>query len=45
MTEINANYDEPWKEAIGDYFNHFLDFFFPEVYIPLLSNSESTIKK
>ncbi|WP_017293880.1 DUF4351 domain-containing protein [Geminocystis herdmanii] len=32
MTEINANYDEPWKEAIGDYFDRFLDFFFPEVY-------------
>jgi hypothetical protein len=32
MTEINANYDEPWKEAIGDYFDRFLHFFFPEVY-------------
>lgn len=30
--EINANYDEPWKEAIGDYFDRFLEFFFPKVY-------------
>ena len=32
MTNITANYDEPWKEAIGDYFDSFLSFFFPEVY-------------
>ena len=32
MTEIIANFDEPWKEAIGDYFDYFLDYFFPEVY-------------
>ncbi len=32
MTEINANYDEPWKEAIAEYFDRFLHFFFPEVY-------------
>jgi hypothetical protein len=32
MTEIIANYDEPWKEAIGEYFDYFLDFFFPDVY-------------
>lgn len=32
MTEINANYDEPWKEAIGEYFDRFLEFFFPQVY-------------
>jgi tetratricopeptide (TPR) repeat protein len=32
MTEVNANYDEPWKEAIAEYFDRFLHFFFPEVY-------------
>lgn len=32
MSEIIANYDEPWKEAIGEYFDYFLDFFFPDVY-------------
>jgi hypothetical protein len=32
MTEITANYDETWKEAIGDYFDSFLLFFYPEVY-------------
>ena len=32
MTNTTANYDEPWKEAIGDYFDSFLSFFFPEVY-------------
>lgn len=32
MSEINANYDEPWKEAIGEYFDSFLNFFFPKVY-------------
>lgn len=32
MTEITANYDETWKEAIGDYFDSFLAFFYPEVY-------------
>jgi tryptophanyl-tRNA synthetase len=30
MTEIYANYDEPWKEAINDYLPDFLKFFFPE---------------
>ncbi|MBF2057193.1 MAG: DUF4351 domain-containing protein [Cyanobacterium sp. T60_A2020_053] len=32
MTELNANYDEPWKEAIGEYFEQFLLFFFPDIY-------------
>jgi hypothetical protein len=30
--EITANYDETWKEAIGDYFDSFLAFFYPQVY-------------
>ena len=32
MTETTANYDEPWKAAIGEYFPSFLDFFYPEIY-------------
>ncbi|HAN74749.1 MAG TPA: hypothetical protein DCQ51_18960 [Planktothrix sp. UBA8407] len=32
MTEITANYDETWKEAIGDYFESFLTFFYPEIH-------------
>ncbi|AHJ27843.1 Rpn family recombination-promoting nuclease/putative transposase [Nodularia spumigena CS-584] len=32
MTEITANYDETWKEVIGDYFDSFLAFFYPEIY-------------
>jgi hypothetical protein len=32
MTETNANYDEPWKEAIFIYFADFLLFFYPEIY-------------
>ena len=32
MTEITANYDETWKEVIGDYFDSFLTFFYPEIY-------------
>ena len=32
MMEITANYDETWKEAIGDYFDSFLAFFYPQVY-------------
>ena len=31
MSESTANYDEPWKEAIGEYFPEFLSFFFPQV--------------
>ena len=32
MIEPNAEYDSPWKEALGDYFESFLTFFFPQVY-------------
>ncbi|MEA5580644.1 hypothetical protein VB620_04720 [Nodularia harveyana UHCC-0300] len=32
MMEITANYDETWKEVIGDYFDSFLTFFYPEIY-------------
>ncbi|MDB9541243.1 Rpn family recombination-promoting nuclease/putative transposase [Anabaenopsis tanganyikae CS-531] len=31
MTEITANYDETWKEVIGDYFDSFVAFFYPEI--------------
>ncbi len=31
MTSETANYDEPWKEALTEYFEAFLCFFFPEV--------------
>jgi hypothetical protein len=32
MTAITANYDESWKEAIGDYFELFLSFFYPQIH-------------
>ncbi|MFM7792006.1 MAG: hypothetical protein ACKO90_29175, partial [Microcystis panniformis] len=32
MNPTTANYDEPWKEALTEYFEAFLYFFFPEVY-------------
>ncbi len=32
MTEVTANYDETWKEAITEYFDYFLQFFYPEIY-------------
>jgi hypothetical protein len=32
MTEVTANYDQPWKEAIGDYFESFLIFFYPQIH-------------
>ncbi len=32
MTSQTANYDEPWKEALSEYFESFLYFFFPEVH-------------
>ncbi|WP_353932049.1 hypothetical protein WJM97_05555 [Okeanomitos corallinicola TIOX110] len=32
MTEITANYDETWKEAITEYFEDFLTFFYPHLY-------------
>ncbi|MBD2621263.1 hypothetical protein H6G48_06070 [Microcystis flos-aquae FACHB-1344] len=31
MNPTTANYDEPWKEALSEYFEAFLCFFFPEV--------------
>lgn len=31
MTAIQAEYDEPWKEAIRTYLNQFLSFFFPDI--------------
>lgn len=30
--EITANYDESWKEALNNYFDSFISFFFPSVY-------------
>jgi hypothetical protein len=30
--EVTANYDETWKEAITEYFDSFLQFFYPEIY-------------
>lgn len=35
MTEITANYDEPWKAAIGEYFESFLSFFYPEIHVSI----------
>jgi len=32
MSEVTANYDESWKEALNEYFDSFLAFFFPKVY-------------
>ncbi|MBS3028943.1 MAG: hypothetical protein HCA25_18195 [Dolichospermum sp. DET50] len=32
MTEVTANYDQTWKEAIGQYFESFLQFFYPKIY-------------
>ncbi|MFM6873981.1 MAG: hypothetical protein ACKPKR_03495 [Microcystis panniformis] len=32
MNPTTANYDEPWKEALTEYFEAFLHFFFPEVH-------------
>ena len=32
MNKITANYDAPWKEAMGDYFDYCLQFFFPQIY-------------
>ncbi len=29
MNPTTANYDEPWKEALTEYFEAFLCFFFP----------------
>ncbi len=32
MNEPNADYDNPWKESLGQYFEPFLLFFFPQVH-------------
>ena len=32
MSQIRANYDEPWKEALTEYFEQFLLFFFPSIH-------------
>ncbi len=32
METPNANYDQPWKEAIEEYLESFLEFFFPQVH-------------
>ena len=32
MLSLTANYDESWKEALTEYFDSFLAFFFPEIY-------------
>ncbi|MBK1990943.1 DUF4351 domain-containing protein [Sphaerospermopsis aphanizomenoides BCCUSP55] len=32
MTELTANYDESWKEALNEYFESFLFFFFPQIH-------------
>jgi hypothetical protein len=32
MNPTTANYDESWKEALSEYFEAFLCFFFPEVH-------------
>ncbi|MGL5034883.1 MAG: hypothetical protein ACRC6M_13895 [Microcystaceae cyanobacterium] len=32
MNSVTANYDESWKEALNEYFDDFLVFFFPEIY-------------
>jgi hypothetical protein len=32
LNRTTANYDEPWKEALSEYFEAFLCFFFPRVH-------------
>ncbi|MBD2138344.1 DUF4351 domain-containing protein [Anabaena sp. FACHB-1237] len=32
MREVTANYDESWKEALNNYFDSFILFFFPAIY-------------
>jgi hypothetical protein len=32
MNNPTANYDESWKESLNEYFDAFLDFFFPVIY-------------
>ncbi|GBL17034.1 hypothetical protein MTo_04361 [Microcystis aeruginosa NIES-1211] len=33
MNPTTANYNEPWKEALSEYFEAFLYLFFPEVHL------------
>ncbi len=39
MKQTTANYDEPWKEALTEYFEAFLCFFFPEVHQLIAAHS------
>jgi hypothetical protein len=32
LSEVKADYDNPWKEALNEYFEPFLQFFFPQVH-------------
>ncbi len=32
MAETTANFDETWKDAIGNYLADFLKFFYPKIY-------------
>jgi len=32
MTKSTANYDEPWKAAISEYFQQFIEFFYPDIH-------------
>ncbi|WP_243147316.1 hypothetical protein [Scytonema sp. UIC 10036] len=32
MSEVRANYDKCWKEALNEYFEDFLSFFFPKAH-------------
>jgi len=45
MTSETANYDEPWKEALTEYFEAFLCFFFPEVHQLRITASAKTKKR
>jgi hypothetical protein len=35
MSEIQADYDSPWKEAIELYFAEFMALFFPDAYVDI----------
>ena len=47
MNPTTANYDEPWQEALSEYFEAFLCFFFSEVHqlIDWTKNPESLEKE
>ena len=32
MTKETANYDEPWKAAISEYFQQFIEFFYADIH-------------